>query len=75
MGGLTLVGRGGRDNIITCWEGGGGGCQKAVTKLLLDKHSKTKYMQCKSLDKTTGLLFKSEQKLMDGRADEWILYS
>ena len=43
----------------------GGGGQKAVTKLLLDKHSKTICIQCKSLDKITGLLFKSEQKWMD----------
>ena len=55
----------GGGNIITCWVGGG----EAVTKLLLDKHSNTICIQCKSLDKITGLLFKSEQKLMDGRAD------
>ena len=51
--------------MCLCVCGGGGGAQKAVTKLLLDQHSKTICIQCKSLDKITGLLFKSEQKRMD----------
>ena len=61
----TNISWGGGVCVCVLGVGGGGGGQKAVTKLLLDKHSKTICIQCKSLDKITGLLFKSEQKWMD----------